>query len=418
MRERSTWTHEEVVKKVAAAKKAAEKPGDIYTMNQDHPQPAFDAYVTGDPSDFAEDVHSPNEWEKEYKGDEVKRNEIGMPEMRADTFNHSEKTASRETMLKKADLCVEIATLMLQGRKTASESAIEDQAVALMHLPDQELINTHARLAADQDGDDDGDEDQGQHQQQSKQGGEVPPQFLEHMKKKEDGEDNKEEAKDQGEKKQAQQQGQSEEDKDQQGQKQAQQQSEEEQHKDQQGQKQAQQSKKDDGGDQNAKAEHNWPTKEAAQDMMAQMQQMQAQLQQMMQAMQGAPQQAPMAHEQDLDQLLAADSCGPMAEVDIQMDPFMDDMGGVGEDETLRALFANEDEQQDDGQQQMMEEQQQDKQAAVRTASTRTVGTRPTSGVSKIGGASKVAGTGDASVNNLSSLWQTAPDVRGAFGLK
>lgn len=401
MRERSTWNRDEVVMKAAAAKKAAEKPGDIYTMNQDHPQPGFDAYVIGDPSDFAEDVHSPNTWDAEYSGDAVKRNEIGMPEMRGDTFNHSEKTAAkRETMIKKADLCVEVARLMLKGTKVASESAIEDQAVALMWMPDQELINTHARLAAEQD---EHDEDE-KEEQQSKQAGEVPPQFLEHMKKKEDGDDKDEDKKDQGEKKQAQQdQGDKDEEKSEQAQgKQAQ---------DQDG----------DGQDEDAKAEKDWPAdKKAAQNMMAQMQQMHAQLQQMMQSMQGQPQQAPMAQEQDLDQMLAADSCGPMAEVDIQMDPFMDDMNGdMQEDEVLKSLFASEE---DEEMQQVQQEQEQaaqdqQKQAKLsRTASTRTVGTRPSAGVAKLGGSSKTASA--TSVDNLSSLWQTAPDVRGAFGLK
>lgn len=397
MRERSTWTLEEVVKKASAAKKAAEKPGDVYTMNQDHPQPAFDAYVTGDPSDFAEDVHSPNEWEKEYSGDAVKRNEIGMPEMRPETFSHSEKTASREKMLKKADLCVEIADLMLKGKKIASDEVIEDQAVALMYLPDADLISTHARLASEEGEEDEGDQGE---QQQAKQAGEIPEAFKENIEKmKAKSEDKKDDDKDQGEKKQAQQQESQQSDED-------------------QGQqdKQAQQDKKDDEESDDKADEKPWESKQAAQDMMAQMQQMQAQLQQMMQAM-GQPQQqqAPMAQEQDLDQLLAADSCGPMAESDIQMDPFMDDMGGIGEeDETLKALFASDEQEE----MQVQEEEGQNKQAKTltRTASNRTVGTRPTAGVAKIGGTSKVAS--NTSVDNLSSLWQSAPDVRGAFGLK
>jgi hypothetical protein len=113
--------------------------------------------------------------------------------------------------------------------------------------------------------------------------------------------------------------------------------------------------------------------------------------------------------EQTLDQMLAQDGCGPMAESDIQMetspmDIGMDDLGP--EDEALRTLFAQDDEQ---------EVQQQQKQANVRTASTRTVGTRPTAGVAKLGGGSQGGG---ASVADLSSMWQSAPDVRDAFGLK
>jgi hypothetical protein len=132
MRERTTWNRDQI-KQAAMSRQA-----DPYTMNQDHKQPAADAYVTGTPSDFAEDVTSPNRWEAEYKGGQVDRNEIGMPEMRADTFNHAEKTASHDLLLKKADLTVQVARLMLP--KTASETAIEDQAYGLMYLPDAELV--------------------------------------------------------------------------------------------------------------------------------------------------------------------------------------------------------------------------------------------------------------------------------------
>jgi len=378
MRERSTWDRNKI-------KKAAETAGDIYTMNQDHPQPAFDKYVTGDPSDFAEDVHSPNTWETEYSGEEVKRNEIGMPEMRGDTFNHSEKTASREVLLKKANLCVEVATMMLAGKRVASEGMIEDQAYSLMFLPAQELIDTHTRLAQQQEQ----EEMEEESQEQQKQAGDEMPDFIKEKieEKKEDGEkkeagqlpealkehmfEKKEESKD-GEKKEAAQ---------------------------------------EESKDENAKAEENWPTKEASQRMMAQMQQMMAQLQQMMQQAQGQ-QQAPMMAEQgmdDLDQMLAQDSCGPMAESDIQMDPSGMDMMASEEDEILRSLFANEDEQVEE---QVQEQQKQAK--AVRTASTRTVGTRPSEGVAKLGGGiAKQAGSSD--VDQLSSLWATAPDVSSVF---
>jgi len=405
MRERSTWNRNDVVKKAADLKKA-----DIYTMNQDHPQPAADKYVTGDPSTFAEDVHTPNTWESEYKGDEVKRNEIGMPEMRSDTFNHSEKTASKEVLLKKADLCVAVARIMLAGTKTASEKSIENQAFSLMFMPDQALIATHKRLAGEQQ-DEGADEDADEGQEKQAQ------------------QDQEEE---QAQAKQAQDQEQDE-DKDQA--KQAQ---------DQQDQDQGQ------GQEKQAaiktlvgRVAHSLKTGnfKRAQEQMQQLvqqqqaqgqqqqvsqQQMQAQIQQMIQeamgqqvpqqapAQQAQQQQAPMqqqSDEQTLDQMLAQDGCGPMAESDIQMDPApmdvgMDDLGP--EDEALRTLFAQDDEQE-------VQQQTQQKQAGVRTASTRTVGTRPTAGVAKLGGGSQGGG---ASVSDLSSLWQSAPDVRDAFGLK
>jgi len=386
MRERSTWNREEIVKKAGLDKKA-----DPYTMNQDHPQPKADKYVTGDPSSFAEDVHSPNTWETEYSGDEVKRNEIGMPEMRGDTFNHSEKTAS-EVMLKKADLCIAVARLMLAGKKTASEQAIEDQAFALMFTPDRELIATYNRLA----------EDQEEAKQESK---------SDEGQEKQAEQKDEEKSEDKAEQKQAQEESKSEEKKDEGQEKQA------------QGQDQESEKKDDEGQDKQAQGQD-----QQMQQMAQQIQQMiqsgqlaqaQQQIQQMMQQAQGQQQmqQAPVqqqADDQVLDQMLAQDSCGPMAEADIQMEPAPMDvgMGDLGpEDEILRQLFANDDEQGED------DDQDQKKQATIRTASTRTVGTRPTAGVSRIGGgASSSADQG--SVESLSSLWESAPDVRSHFGIK
>jgi preprotein translocase subunit SecA len=80
------------------------------------------------------------------------------------------------------------------------------------------------------------------------------------------------------------------------------------------------------------------------------------------------------------------------------------------EDEVLRDLFANDE---SDAAQQV-QQQWQDKQAFVRTASTRTVGTKP-AGVSRIGG---VALTKSNDVDRLSGLWNSAPDVSEAFGMK
>lgn len=418
MRERSTWNLKDIAKK-AAQKQAAEVAGDIYSMNQDHPQPAMDEYVIGDSSDFAEDVHSPNTWEAEYSGGQVKRNEIGMPEMRGDTFNHAEKTASEAVRLKKAELCVATAKLMLAGKKIASVEVIEDQAYALMYMPDQELINTHKRLAAEQEQDADESDDADEEQAQDKQAGEIPEAFKENIEKmKAKSEDKKDEGeKDQGEKKEAGQMPEFIKEKIEEG---------KEDKKEDDGEKKEAASKKSDeglkepkneGGDQNEKANDNWKT---AADQIAQMQQMMAQMQQMLQQAQQIQQmpaqQAPvMAQGDELDQMLAMDSCGPMAEADIEMEPSPMDVDNVvlaGDDEILRTLFADDQQVEEEQVQQVQE-----KQASIaRTASTRTVGTVPTQGVSKLGGSvSKTASSGE---DKLSSLWQSAPDVRDAFGLK
>ena len=85
MRVRTTWNEEAIAKRASMGKQA-----DPYLMNQDHVkvQPKVDAYANGDPSSWAEDVNEENRWEAEYSGGQTSRNEIGMPELRKETFNH------------------------------------------------------------------------------------------------------------------------------------------------------------------------------------------------------------------------------------------------------------------------------------------------------------------------------------------
>lgn len=392
MRERTTWNREEVIKRAAVNKKA-----DPYTMNQDHPQPPADKYVTGDPSTFAEDVHTPNTWESEYANGQTKRNEIGMPDMRSDTFNHAEKTAAdaNPVLIKKADLAIAVSRMMLAGKKVASETAIEDQAVALMSMGDRDLIATHKRLAGE-------DDEQGQDDDQAKQAQDQGDQKDDQAQAKQAQDQDADKKDDQAQAKQAQDQ------KDDQGQ-------------DDKGQqaKQGQDQQKDDQGQQDKQANQQMQMAQQIQQMIqsGNLQQAQEQIQQMIQQAQGQQQQAPqqqqMSDDQALDQMLASDGCGPMSEGDIQMEPAPMDVGIddlTSEDEVLRTLFA--DDQQDDGQ-----AQGQQKQAMSRTASSRTVGTRPTAGVARLGGsAAGSTGTTD-SVEALSSLWQSAPDVREVFGI-
>ncbi len=439
MRERTTWDRNSII----ASVKKAEDPR---AMNQDHlqQQPPADKYVTGGPSEFAEDVHpSGNTWEAEYDASgTTERNAIGMPEMRGDTYNHPERTASLDENLvvKKADLCVSIARKMLG--KTASEQALEDQALSLMYLPDADLIGTANRLAgvvaADDDDDDEDDDEQGQQEEQQGQ------KQAQQQEEKKQGQQQEEEKK----------QGQQQQEEEQQGQKQAQQQQEEKkqgqqqeeekkqgQQQEEQGQKQAslqqlaqncvqamQQGDLQAAQQQIVEMLQQATQQQAGQNQQYMAQQLQQMIQQAMQQGQQQPvqqqqaQQVQQVQEQALppsdDQLLAqmlapemAQQGQPqqgqmlMADDEIQLDgPVMD----VGEtvlgssDDILQTLFAADN--------QVVETP---KSTPVRTASTRTVGTHPTQGVAKLGGGPSSNEGSD--VDKLSSLWASAPDVSNVF---
>ena len=524
-RERSTWNVHQI------AKRAGLKIADPYLMNQDHvnQQPSADEYVIGTPSDFAEDIHpATTTWEAEYANGQVKRNEIGMPEIRNDTFNHPEKTASEEVLTRKAALCVAIARRVLP--KTASAIEVEDQSLSFMHLPDAEVMATYTRLAADQDQDQQGQQQQqqvqaaqqdqqqqgqqqqvqaaqqqdqqgqqqqqqvqaaqqqdqqgqGQQQDQQRQAGQIPPQFLENVKKKqEEAKEDKEQDKKAGQQQDQQQQGQQQvqaaqqdqqqqvqaaQQQDQQGQqqqgqeKQAQMQQQlaqliqqaqqiQDQLAAQQQQQQAgQQQQQQQAGQQQQGGQQQQQQQQAGQQQQGgQQQQQQAQMQQQSQAQQVA-QAVQQAIAQGQDPIQAAEQCmalyqqqqagqqqqqsndsqmiddmlaaqgqqQPVSHMDIELDTPTMDVGEVQlspmEDETLRQLFANNQELQN-AQEAAGQGQQDQKQARlVRTASMRTVGTHPTAGVSQIGGSPASGGGGQ----DLSSIWNTAPDVREVFGL-
>ena len=448
-RERTTWNRDEIAKRASHSKSA-----DPYLMNQDHVkvQPSADKYVTGDPSSFAEDPHdSASTWRAEYSGDQVKRNEIGMPEFRKDTFNHPEKTAGEAAAIAKAALAVAVSRAILP--RTASEAMVEDQAESFMHLPEVELAATYKRLAAEQDDQGEG-QDQGQDQGQDKEAGELPPALKEHMEKKkekaegqdqgQDKEANQDQGQqqDQGQDKQAQQtqlaqqmqqlaqmqqqvaqmlqqaqqvlQGQHQVVQPQVVQAQDQQQAEDQGQQD-QGDKQAQDQgqQQDQGQDKQAAADR---IHKAMMDAIAAGQDPVKAAFEATQACMGPPV-AQADDSQLIDQMLA------------QQEPVVSDMGleldtppmDVGEmaltakdDEVLRQLFANQ--ETEDAQQAQGDQGQQKQAHAVRTASTRTVGTRPTGGVSQLGGLPSTGGRRD-DVANLASMWNTAPDVSSAFGI-
>jgi len=371
MRERTTWSRKEIARAAAEADKTADDPR---AMNQDHhsQQPADDKYVTGGPSEFAEDVTPPN-WKVEQSGGETKRNEIGMPDMLPDTF----KTAGldEETLTKKAEVCIRVARQMLAG---AAESAIEDQAYALMHLPDVELIQTADRLAK----------------------GKVPPQFLEQQQKMKDkakdkGDDEGDDDKDQGQGQQQQKQAADDQD---------------------QGKQSEEDEGQDEGGEQDKQAGTGCMTAQQVEQM----------IQQAIDAKTMGQQQAPqmqqqLSDDQLLDQMLQDQGeAAPLPEVDVQLEGAPMDIGETPlgpEDEVLSQLFASNKEVQQAAQAQALQDGVPAPAATppVKTASTRTVGTRPTGGVSQIGGSGSADAPASGDVDKLSGLWRSAPDVSGVF---
>ncbi len=439
MRVRTTWNNDDIAKRASMPKQA-----DPYLMNQDHVkvQPPADKYVIGDPSTFAEDVH-PNDWSVEYSGGQTKRDEIGMPAFRPETFNHPEKTAALNEglLVKKADLCTTVARMMLGS--AAVEAAVEDQALSFMYLPDAALIETHARLAQQQNENPFAKKEEKGEQQQEKQA--QDQQQVEQVQTQD---------------KQAQdQQQQQVQEKQAQDQQQVQQVQEKQAQDQQQVQEQVMQDKQsfaikaqtamaagDMAGFQAALksmvAEAVAQTKLAnatpiaAADVQAmlsaavqeavggqqQVVQQQPQVQQQQVAM-GHPmqQQAELSDDAMLAEMLGGPVQAPMGmnESDIILEPSPMDVGEVvlaAEDDVLKTLFATA----ESDAQQAQEDAANgvDKQAHVlRTASSRTVGTRPTAGVAKMGGAVGGGAAAATDINKLSALWVSAPDVRDAFGI-
>jgi hypothetical protein len=164
-RKRSTWN----------------KKADPYTMHQERDHTPAEDYLIGDPSAFGEGVHSDLP-----KDGELGRNEVGMPNMPASTFNHKDESAwnsdapydnadtftsedrdgvekldtpisemndrrvaTRDVyaaLERKANACGRIARALLPS---APDSLLEDQTYELMSLPDHFVLATLQRLAED-----------------------------------------------------------------------------------------------------------------------------------------------------------------------------------------------------------------------------------------------------------------------------
>ena len=149
MRQRTTW------KQTPRSASTNRRADDLYTMNRDggNPQPAVNEYENGDPSSWAEDVNSGSSGEKEYAGGAVKRNDIGFPEFRDDTWSHAGTrpwgkgggydNAKLAAVQRKASACERVARAIL---RTNDEKLIEDTALDLMHMPSKALVATMKRM--------------------------------------------------------------------------------------------------------------------------------------------------------------------------------------------------------------------------------------------------------------------------------
>lgn len=146
-RQRSTWSEPTETSRQAATSRRA----DIYTMNQEHPQPSPVDYESGDPDAWAETPTTNKNVEQEYEGDAVKRNEVGFGEFRDDTWKHKDadkwnaggKYDNKTAAERKARSAERLARALL---RTDNQQLIEDQAVALMGMPQKHLSATLRRL--------------------------------------------------------------------------------------------------------------------------------------------------------------------------------------------------------------------------------------------------------------------------------
>lgn len=146
MRQRTTWQSKSpTASQVAATRRQA----DVFTMNQDHKQPAMEtAYANGDPDSWAE---TPSKTPVEP----TERNELGLPEFQSTTFKHKDSDtwndgkkydnarSARSAAERKAMAATKIASILLPG---ASPEVVSDQAIDLMGLSDRAVVACLRRL--------------------------------------------------------------------------------------------------------------------------------------------------------------------------------------------------------------------------------------------------------------------------------
>ena len=151
MRKRTTWQNksDETPRQAATQRKA-----DIYTMNQDRVQPGVTDYESGSPDSWGEGVVPGDKMSvnDEYEGGHVKRNEIGFPEFRDDTWKHKDADKwndgkkydnSKLAAERKAVAAERVARALL---RTSNERLVEETAVEFMALSPKSLVATLKRL--------------------------------------------------------------------------------------------------------------------------------------------------------------------------------------------------------------------------------------------------------------------------------
>lgn len=112
---------------------------DVYNMNDtghEKNDPDREEYAKGDPSAWAEDVHT-----KKVNTDDSKREETGHAPL-VDKHAASEAIATVRVLEEKAARCIVASQRALPG---ADRDMIEAQAASFMHLPDSELNATLSR---------------------------------------------------------------------------------------------------------------------------------------------------------------------------------------------------------------------------------------------------------------------------------
>ncbi len=149
MRARSTWTQPEGSETPRQA--ATKRHADIYTMNQEHPQPSATDYENGDPDSWNETPSTNKNVEAEYEGDHVKRNELGYGEFRDDTWKHKDsaqwndgkKYDNKTAAERKAAAAQRMARALL---RTEDPELVREAAVDFLAIPAPILASTLKRL--------------------------------------------------------------------------------------------------------------------------------------------------------------------------------------------------------------------------------------------------------------------------------
>lgn len=161
------------------------KFADPYTMNQERTHIPTETYMTGDPSEWAEDPVGVSDM------DGTDRDEIGLPEL--------DRTASARTAQlqrhfeKKALHCVRIAEVLLPG---ASEMKLSEQALDLMSLPDDAILATTNRLFASEEVDEEEEDGEEDAKEAKKKASLSPNEMLRRMLAAEDSDEEEEDEED------------------------------------------------------------------------------------------------------------------------------------------------------------------------------------------------------------------------------